>query len=723
MTMAEQGGDIAIEDLIARMTLAEKVGQLTMLSGDLVKTGPVTTTVTAEAITTGHIGSLLNVWGPERVREIQRLAVEESRLKIPLFFSLDVLHGLNTVFPVPFGEGCAFDPELWEKTARVAAEECAREGIDLTFAPMIDVARDPRWGRIVEGPGEDALVAARVALAKLRGFQGANLTDAGSIAATVKHLAAYGAVRAGREYTSVDISERLLHEVYLPPFRAAVEAGIAAIMPAFIDLNGTPMTAHARILNDIVRKRWGFSGVMVSDYGAVAELIVHGVASDLTEAAALALNAGVDIDMMGNGAYAEGLPRALERGLVRIETIDASVRRVLTLKARLGLFADPYRRCGRAKVAASTLKARHALARDAACRSIVLLTNREDALPLGSGAGRIAVIGPLADGKGDAPQAQDKRAIVVRDGLRAALPKATLAFAQGCLVERSNRAALAEARALARGSDTVVLCLGETMGMSGEASSRTHPGLPEAQCALARAVLAQGKPVVVLLFSGRPLVLPDWLVAKASAILAVWFPGDAAGETIGDVLSGSVNPSGRLTMSWPVDVGQIPVFFAERPTGRPPIPEEHYSSKYLDMPNAPRFAFGHGLSYSRFTLDGLRLDRAEIRAGDTVEITVDITNHGPLAGEETLFLFLRDCVSSITRPALELKDFGKIALAAGARGTLRFRLGTDDLRFLGPDLQPMLEAGAFDILVGQSARSECLLQARLDVTDVAGKVA
>jgi len=483
------------------------------------------------------------------------------------------------------------------------------------------------------------------------------------------------------------------------------------------------MTANARVLNDIVRRQWGFSGVMVSDYGAVAELIVHGVARDLTEAAALALNAGVDIDMMGNGAYGDGLPQALERGLVTIETIDASVRRVLTLKAKLGLFADPYRRCGPARAAAETRKARRALAREAACRSVVLLTNRDGALPLRAGADRIAVIGPLADGKGDAPQAQDKRAIVVRDGLHAALPKATLAFAQGCLVERGNRAALTEARALARDSDTVVLCLGETMGMSGEASSRTHPGLTEAQCALARAVLAQGKPVIVLLFSGRPLVLPDWLVAKAGAILAVWFPGDAAGEAIGDVLSGHVNPGGRLTMSWPVDVGQIPVFFAERPTGRPPLPEEHYSSKYLDMPNEPRFAFGHGLSYSRFTLDGLRLDRAAIGAGDTVEIAVDVTNHGPCAGEEMVFLFVRDLISSITRPALELKDFGKIALAAGARGTLRFRLGTDDLRFLGPDLRPMLEAGAFDILVGQSARAEGLLQARFDLVVAAGKVA
>jgi beta-glucosidase len=417
------------------------------------------------------------------------------------------------------------------------------------------------------------------------------------------------------------------------------------------------------------------------------------------------------------------LPRALERGLVTIEMIDTAVRRVLTLTARLGLFADPYRRCGPAEISADTRKARRALAYEAACRSIVLLTNRDDALPLRNAARRIAVIGPLADGKGDAPQAQDSREIIVRDGLRAALPEATLAFAQGCLVARGNRAALAEARALARDSDQIVLCLGETMGMSGEASSRTHPGLPEAQCALARTVIAQGKPVVVLLFSGRPLVLPDWLVAKAAAILAVWFPGHAAGAALGDVLSGRFNPSGRLTMSWPVDVGQIPVFFAERPTGRPPLPKEHYSSKYLDMPNEPRFAFGHGLSYSRFTLSGLRLDRAAMRPGEAVEIAVDVANGGPLAGEATVFLFLRDRVSSITRPALELKDFGKITLEAGARGTVRFRLGSDDLRFLGPDLRPMLEAGAFDILVGESARVDGLLQGRLDLLDGTENVA
>ncbi|RFB75647.1 glycoside hydrolase family 3 N-terminal domain-containing protein [Methylovirgula sp. 4M-Z18] len=715
--MMESSGTTRIEQLLSQMTLEEKIGQLVMLSGDLVKTGPTSASVTHEAIVGGKIGSLLNLWGPERVRDVQRLAVEESRLKIPMFFGLDVLRGLSTIFPIPFGEGAAFDPKLWEATARVAAEECAVFGVDITFAPMIDVARDPRWGRIQEGPGEDALVGARMAEAKVRGYQGPRLADAGSIAATIKHLAAYGTVRAGREYASVDISERSLHEVYLPPFRAGVAAGVAAIMPAFTDLNGTPMTAHVAILRDIVRREWGFSGVMISDYSAVAELMVHGIAADQTEAAALALNAGVDIDMMGGGAYTDGLPQALKRGLVTMETIDSSVRRVLELKEKLGLFEDPYRRCGSAEAVAakSAQRSRHGLAREAARRSIVLLTNKDDTLPLRDSTGVLAVIGPLADGKGEAQQDTAGKNPVVFEWLRDALPQTRVAFAPGCEIERGHKKALADARVLARQCDAVVLCLGETIGMSGEASSRGRPDLPHAQQELARAVLAQKKPVIVLLFSGRPLVLPDWLVEKAKAILAVWFLGDGAGTAIADVLSGRFNPSGRLTMSWPVDVGQIPIYFAERPTGRPPVPAEHYSSKYLDMPNEPRFAFGHGLSYSQFELSGLRTSRQAVRAGEALDVTVDVSNKGPQAGEQTLFLFIRDLASSVTRPALELKDFRKITLAAGESGALNFHLTTDDLRFLDRDLQPKLEPGAFDILVGASAEASGLLRTRIEV--------
>jgi beta-glucosidase len=720
--MARSDEKARIEGLIREMTLEEKVGQLTMLSGELVQTGPASAPVTSEAIREGRVGSLLNLWGSERVREDQRHAVEGSRLKIPLFFCLDVLYGLRTFFPIPFGESCAFDPGLWERTARVAAQECAVEGIDLNFSPMIDVARDPRWGRTVEGPGEDEFLAARFAKAKVRGFQASDLSAEGTVAATAKHLAAYGAVQAGREYAPIDMSERQLHEVYLPPFKAAVQAGVAAIMPAFTDFNGTPMSANAAVLRDIVRRQWGFSGVMISDYSAIAELVAHGVARDKAEAAALALNAGVDIDMMGHDTYVEGLPRALEKGLVKLDAIDAAVRRVLQLKAKLGLFEDPYRRCGTPSAIAA--KAAHGgrkdLAWEAACRSLVLLKNKNYALPLRDDPGAIAVIGPLADAKGEerepvpATETSDK-AIGVLDGLRSALPKARVAFTPGCGIDRIGAAARAKARELARQSDVIILCLGETLAMSGEAGSRGHPGLPAAQCELARTVLAQKKPVVILLFSGRPLVLPDWLVEKADALVAAWFPGSEAGRAIADVLIGRFNPVGRLSMSWPVDVGQIPIFFGARPTGRPAATKDHYTSKYLDMPNEPRFPFGHGLSYSRFDLGGLRADRAKLRAGETVEVSVEVVNQGPLAGEETVLLFIRDQVSSITRPLLELKDFKKISLAAGESGTIRFTLAAEDLSFLGHDLAPRLEAGAFDIHVGRNADRNGFLSTQIEL--------
>ncbi|MBW0005830.1 MAG: glycoside hydrolase family 3 C-terminal domain-containing protein [Hyphomicrobiales bacterium] len=721
--MARSDEKAHIERLITEMTLEEKVGQLTMLSGELVQTGPAYAPVTSQAIRQGRVGSLLNLWGSERVREVQRHAVEGSRLKIPLFFCLDVLYGLRTFFPIPFGESCAFDPRLWERTARVAAQECAVEGIDLNFSPMIDVARDPRWGRTVEGPGEDPHVAARFADAKVRGFQTSDMAAEGTVAATAKHLAAYGAVQAGREYAPVDMSERQFHEVYLPPFRAAVQAGVAAIMPAFTDFNGTPMTANAAVLRDIVRRQWGFSGVMISDYSSVAELIAHGVARDKGEAAALALNAGVDIDMMGHDTYFEGLPRALERGLVRLDAIDAAVRRVLQLKAKLGLFEDPYRRCGTpsAIAAVGAQRERKELAWEAACRSLVLLKNDGDVLPLRDAPRAIAVIGPLADAKGEAAALVEaseggEKALAIVDGLRAALPQANVAFTAGCGIERIDTAGKERARRLARESDIIVLCVGETLAMSGEAGSRGHPSLPAAQCELARIVLAQKKPVVVLLFSGRPLVLPNWLVEKADALMAAWFPGSEAGRAIGDVLSGRFNPVGRLSMSWPVDVGQIPIFFGMRPTGRPAAANDHYTSKYLDMPNEPRFAFGHGLSYSRFELSGLRVNQSKLRAGETIEVSIDVRNDGPLAGEETLFLFIRDQVSSVTRPLLELKAFEKISLAAGENGTVCFKLAAGDLAFLDHDLAPRLEAGTLEVHVGQSADADGFLSTQIELT-------
>ena len=700
-----------VESLIEQMTLEEKIGQMTLVSAGWVVTGPKVSGDYMAQIRAGRIGAISNLWGAQETREVQRVAVEETRLGVPLMFVFDVIHGHRTLFPIPLAEAAAFDPELWQRTARAAATEAAADGLCLAFAPMLDVARDPRWGRIAESPGEDPWLAARFAEAKVRGFQGRDTAQPENLAATAKHLAGYGASTAGRDYASVDISERTFQEVYLPPFRAAVDAGVAAIMPAFQDLAGVPMTANAAVLRDLVRERWGFDGVMVSDHGAVAELMAHGVAGDLAEAAALALDAGIDIDLMG-GAYAGGLPIALERGRVRMAQIDAAVRRVLQLKERLGLLDDPYRRSNAALAAQG--EAPRQLAREAARRSIVLLTNRDGVLPLPEGSRRIAVIGPLADARDDmqGPWAAAGRAagmVTILEGLRAAMPSSEIAHARGVEIEAETPSDVAGALALARSAEVVLLCLGEARRMSGEAASRARPDLPGRQPELAQAVLGLGKPVVVLLSSGRPLMVP-WLFERAHAVLATWFLGSEAGHAIADVLGGRWNPTGRLPVSWPVDVGQIPIFYAQRPTGRPPDPAVHYSSKYLDLPVEPLFPFGHGLSYTRFTLSGLRTSASELRQGEAIAIECEVVNEGPAAGEETVLLFVRDPVASVARPLLELKGVAKIDLEPRRGGTVRFTLAAEDLAFLGLDLAPRLEPGVVELLVGRSAAHAQLLR-------------
>lgn len=696
-----------VKTLLAAMTLEEKIGQLTMASGEMVGGRLGVTPSVAEAIAAGHVGSLLNLWGPLSVREVQRLALERSRLKIPLFFSFDVLHGHRTVFPIPLGEAAAFSPDLWERTARAAAREAARDGISLSYAPMLDLARDPRWGRMAEGPGEDPWVGSRFAEAKVRGFQGDDLATAGGVAATAKHMGAYGAVTAGRDYASIDISERSLRELHLPAFKAAVDAGVAAVMAAFPDIAGVPATGNARLLRDILRGEWGFDGIVVSDYGAVAELVAHGVAADIAEAAALALKAGVDIDMTSK-AYPLGLPVALARGLVSMDEIDAAVSRVLRFKERLGLFEDPYRGLadGAGTVAPVEPPLDRDLAREAARRSIVLLTN-DGVLPLAREAGRIALIGPFAaaasemlgpwTGAGHAAES-----ITIADGLSAALPEAAISVVAGVSIDGPDGAGIAKAVETARLADAVVLCLGEAADMSGEAASRARVDLPGCQRELAEAVLALGKPVVAVLFSGRPLILP-WLVARAAAVVAAWFPGHEAGHAVADVLTGAFNPVGRLPLSWPYDVGQIPIFYAERPTGRPVDAANRYTSKYLDVPTTPQFPFGHGLSYTRFTLGEPRPTSPVMKRGDQIFVEVEVTNEGQVAGEETLFLFIHDVVASIARPVLELKDVAKISLLPGASGTARLALTGEALTFPGLDLAPAFEAGDIALFVGVSA--------------------
>lgn len=704
------------------MTLAEKLGQLTMTAAGHAVTGPVIAGDSVDAIKAGTIGNLLNLIGADHVQAMQRLAVEQSRLHIPVLFALDVTHGYRTLFPVSLAEASLFDPEAWALTAREAAQEAAADGIAMTFAPMLDVARDPRWGRSVEGPGEDPWVGTRMAEAKVRGIQGAGLAAADSLAAVAKHYCAYGAVTAGREYASVDISERTLREVHLPPFEAAVRAGVASIMPAFTDLAGIPMTAHAALLDGWLRGRLGFDGVLVSDYNAIAELIRHGIAADAAEAAALALKAGVDIDMMA-GCYRNGLPVALRRGLVSLADIDRSVRRVLALKERLGLFDDPYRR-GAAPEGAAAAARRRQVAREVAARAIVMLTNGRDALPLGGTARAIALVGPLADASAEMrgpwwAAAGPEGHVTVLEGLRAALPGSELRHAPGVSIDGEQTAGIHAAVELCDGADAVILSLGEAAVMSGEAASRAHLDLPGKQRALAEAVLdrakARGTPAVAVLFSGRPLVVP-WLTERADAVLAAWFLGTEAGNAIADVMTGRVSPSGRTAVSWPRAVGQIPIFYGERPSGRPANPDDHFTSKYLDTPNEPLFPFGHGLTYGRFTLSNLSVAPETVREADALEARVDVANDGQRAAEETVFLFVHDKVASVARPTLELKGVAKIRLRPGERGSVRFALPVAELRFLGRDLQPVLEPGEVEILVGPCADRKQLLCATVRVS-------
>jgi beta-glucosidase len=690
-------------DLIGKMTLTEKIGQMTTVTATYMVTGPTMPQDVGRALREGRVGSMFNLFGAEETRAAQRVAIEETRLGIPMFFGLDVIHGFRTVFPIPLAEAGAFDPALWEETARHAATESASAGLDLTFTPMLDIARDPRWGRIAEGPGEDPVVASRFARAKVRGFQGGAQP---LIVATAKHFVAYGACLAGRDYASADISDRTLAEVYLPPFRAAVDAGVLAVMPSFNDIAGIPVTSDRALLRTTLREAWGFDGVVMSDYNAIAELIQHGVAADIAEAAALALRAGVDIDMMAY-AYEKGLPDALRRNLVTMEDIDAAVGRVLELKDRLGLFEDPFRQHVRPVETPSIADRRRMSARAAAGRSLVLLKNDGGHLPLPASPGRIALIGPLADARREmigpwSAAGRGEEAIGVLEGLRLALPDARIDHVEGVPIEGGDRTGIAAAVAAAQAADHVVLCLGEAAWMSGEAASRAKMDLPGRQAELADAVVAAGKPVTVLVFSGRPIAMSE-VIERAAAVVACWFPGTEAGRAVADLLTGRMNPSAKLAVTWPRHVGQVPIFYAERPSGRPMDPANKYTSKYLDMPNSPQFAFGHGLSYTTFSLtDPL------VTLGEPLTVETTLANDGARAGTTTVFLFIRDPVASVARPVLELKRFETVTLDKGERRKLTFSLARQDFAFLDRHLKPVVEPGEIEIHLGFSADRETL---------------
>lgn len=709
---AQQGAtpaaDHLVDSLLARMTLEEKVGQLAQYTGQWVQDHPEVTAEHLALVRQGRVGSFLNVYGAAYTREVQRVAVEESRLGIPLLFAHDVIHGFRTIFPVPLAQAASWDPESVRRAARAAAAEGAAHGIHWTFAPMVDIARDPRWGRVVEGAGEDPFLGAMMAAALVRGFQGDDLEDPLTVLATAKHFVAYGAAQAGRDYNSVDISERTLREVYLPPFHAAVRAGAWSVMGGFHAIAGVPMHAHRRLLRDVLRREWGFGGILVSDYTAVMELQRHGVAANEADAGALALTAGVDVDMV-SGIFQQKLPTLVRAGQIPEQLVEEAARRVLRAKVALGLFEDPYRYSDPTRERAQTLAAEHlALARDVARKSIVLLRNQDGVLPLRKDLDRIAVIGPLADDSASAlgPWAAAGRAadvVTVLEGIRRAVsPANRVTHARGAEVEGADTSGFAAAIQAARNAQAVVLVLGEHRDMSGEAASRANIDLPGVQERLARAVLAQGKPTVVLLANGRPLAIP-WLAEHAPAILEVWYLGVQMGPAVADVLFGDHNPWGKLPITFPRAVGQVPTYYSQENTGRPPSDAEKYTSKYLDVPVTPLYPFGHGLSYTTFAYQRLRLDRDTIGSADTLTITVDVTNTGTRAGDEVVQLYVQDEVASVARPVKELRGFQRIYLAPRETRNVAFRLAAQDLAFWDLDRKWLVEPGWFTVYVGPSS--------------------
>jgi beta-glucosidase len=695
-----------IDKLLARMTLEEKLGQLQQLDGHAdgrYREEHI------EMIRKGTLGSTLNVRGAKRTNELQRIAVNESRLKIPLLFAFDVIHGYRTIFPVPLGEAASWDPTAVELAASIAAAEASAAGIRWTFAPMVDIARDPRWGRIVEGSGEDPYLGSVMAAARVRGFQGDGkngYSAPGKVLACAKHWVGYGAAEGGRDYNTTEISETTLRNVYYPPFRAAVDAGVGTIMSAFNDLNGVPASANPITLTQVLRGEWRFDGIVVSDYESVAELINHGLAADGAEAARLALSAGVDMEMVSR-LYHRHVPQLLKEGQLSIAQIDEAVRRVLRIKFRLGLFEQPY--TDETREPAVLLSSAHlAAARQMAARSMVLLKNEGGVLPLRKDLKSIAVIGPLADSRKDMLGSwfADGRAedvVTLLEGIKAKVrPQTKVTYAKGCEIVGKSTAGLAQAVRLASQAEAVIVAVGEAAEMSGEAASRASLDLPGRQLDLIRAIYATGKPLVVVLMNGRPLTI-NWIAEHVPAILEAWFAGTQAGHALADVLFGDVNPGGKLPVTFPRSVGQIPLYYNHKNTGRPASPENRYASKYLDMPVTPLFPFGYGLSYTQFRLTNLQLSSRRIHPDESLTVSIEVANIGKRAGDEVVQLYLRDLAASITRPVKELKGFQRITLQPGEKRRVSFTLTPEQLGFYHRDGRFVIEPGAFKVMVGNSS--------------------
>ena len=718
-----------VDDLMSKMTLDEKLGQLNLpASGDII-TGAGSNNNIVDKIKAGQVGGLFNIKSAEKIRAVQEIAVEQSRLKIPLLFGMDVIHGYQTVFPIPLGLSCSWDMALIEKSARIAAQEASADGICWTFSPMVDIARDPRWGRASEGSGEDAYLGSEIAKAMVKGYQGDDLTKNNTILACVKHFALYGAAEAGRDYNTTDMSRIRMYNEYLPPYRAAVDAGAASVMASFNEIDGIPATGNRWLLTDLLRKEWGFGGFVVTDYTGIMEMIDHGM-GDLQQVSALALKAGVDMDMVSDGLLTT-LKKSLDEGSVTQAEVDQACRRVLEAKYKLGLFDDPYKYCdvNRAKNEVYTPENRQA-AREIAAQSFVLLKNDRQILPL-QAKGTIALVGPLADNRENMPgtwsvAADFAKSVSVLDGLKNAVGnEAKIIYAKGANFvgdpaldarvsifgkptqwdSRPAKEMIAEAVAAARKADVVVAAVGEASEMSGECASLTDIGLPENQKELLAALVATGKPVVMLLFNGRAMTI-GWEKEHVPAILDVWFGGSEAGDAIADVLFGKMNPSGKLTSTFPQNVGQIPLFYNHKNTGRP-LPEgkwfQKFRSNYLDVSNDPVYPFGYGLSYTTFEYKNLKLSDSSLTADGQLKLSVDLTNSGNYDGAEVVQLYIRDLVGSVTRPVKELKGFQKVFLKKGETKTVEFALTEKDLRFYNSELKFVSEPGDFKVFVGTSS--------------------
>ncbi|MCC3154374.1 beta-glucosidase BglX [Hymenobacter sp. BT770] len=729
-----------IDGLMGKMTQDEKIGQLNLVSVGFDVTGPVVSKDVDANIRKGLVGGVFNTFTPVAIRKLQEMALKESRLHIPLMFGYDVIHGHRTIFPIPLGLAASWDMAAVEQSARIAAEESTADGLDWVFSPMVDIARDARWGRIAEGAGEDPYLGSRIARAMVRGYQGPgnDLTKDNTVMACLKHFALYGAAEAGRDYNTTDMSLQRMYNEYLPPYKAAVDAGVGSVMSSFNDVNGTPATGNKWLMTDLLRKQWGFKGFVVTDYTAINEMMEHGM-GNAAQVSALALNAGIDQDMVGE-IYLKNVADNIKSGAVSKAQLDAACRRILEAKYKLGLFQDPYRNVSAQRATSTLVKPEFiAAARDIARKSMVLLKNERSTLPLKK-TGSIALIGPLANRQRDVignwSGAGDwKQAVSVEQGLRAAAPSLKITYAKGAniaddaqmlerlnahggdleLDKRSSEEMIREAVQVAQAADVVVAVVGESQGMTGEAASRSDIGLPGQQLALLKALKATGKPMVLVLMNGRPMTLP-WENQNADAILETWFAGTQAGHAIADVLFGAYNPSGKITATFPQVVGQVPLYYNHKNTGRPFGGEklDKYKSRYLDVSNEPLYPFGYGLSYTTFSYGKPTLSKTTLSPTETLEVKVTVQNTGNYDGEEVAQLYLRDVVGSISRPVKELKGFQKVMLKKGESKTLTFRLAPNDLKFYNNDLKFVAEPGDFKVFVGGNSR---------DVQEVSFKLA